>query len=303
MKTSLCNKEKKMKILFLCSGGDAPGMNRYIWELYSKFKKDLYFAYAGFDGLIKGKIFPLSSVIDKSLKDEAGTVTKTSRCPEFKQAKYFKMGLENAKQFDVVIVFGGNGSQKGAKQLFENGINTIFVPGTIDNDVLDCEYSIGFSTAVKEGVYAIDNSMPSNDAMDLACIYEVMGRESDRIALKVAEMVCADYCISDKKSLNLEKLKKIIEINYENQLSTCIVLRENLIDPKELTDKLNQEFQKKIVRFHIVGRTQRGGKPTEEELNMATKYAKKTVQCIKSKTYGVRLLANLDLDVETKPFI
>ena len=213
------------------------------------------------------------------------------------------MGLEYAKQFDAVVVFGGNGSQKGAKQLFENGVNTIFVAGTIDNDVLDCEYSIGFSTAVKEGVYAIDNSMPSNDAMNLACIYEVMGRESDKIALKVAETVCADYCISDKKTLNLEKLKKIIETNYENQLSSCIVLRENLTDAKELTEKLNEAIGKKVVRFHIVGRTQRGGKPTQEELIMATKYAKKTAECIKTKNFGVRILANSDLNVETKPFI
>lgn len=292
-----------MKILFLCSGGDAPGMNRYIWELYSKFKKETYFAYAGFDGLIKGKIAPLSTVIDKKLRDEAGTVTRTSRCPEFKQAKYFKIGLENTKGFDVVIVFGGNGSQKGAKQLYEHGVNTIFIPGTIDNDVLECEYSIGYSTAVKEGVYAIDNSMPSNDAMNLACIYEVMGRESDSIALKVAEYVCADYCISNKKTLDLEKLKKIIETNYNNELSSCIVLRENLTDAKELTDKLNDMLGKKIVRYHIVGRTQRGGKPTEEELTMATKYAKKTVECIKSKTFGVRLLADSNMNIEVKPFI
>ena len=136
-----------MKILILSSGGDAPGMNRFVWEIYKTFPKQTYFAYAGFTGLVNGQIFPLRDVINKSLKNEAGTVIKSSRCPEFKEDEVFKLGLENAKGFDVVIILGGNGSEKGAKQLFENGINTIFVPATIDNDVDDCAYSIEFSTA------------------------------------------------------------------------------------------------------------------------------------------------------------
>lgn len=291
-----------MKILILASGGDAPGMNRFVWEMYNRCKKDVFFAYGGFEGLIDGYIYPLEEVIDKNVKDCAGVVIRSSRCPEFKQQKYFDMGLENAKKFDVVVILGGNGSERGAKRLFENGVNTIFVPGTIDNDVDDCFYSIGFSTAVKECVYSIENSMPSIDAFTHACLFEVMGREKEAICNAVAKKVNADYTISDKQSLDFEKLRDIILKNHIWARSTCIVVRENIMDVKEVARKLNEMLDMEIVKFQIVGRTQRGGNPTKEELEMSTKFAKETVRCIKSKVFGVRVLADENWDMAVAEF-
>lgn len=290
-----------MKVLILSSGGDAPGMNRFIWELYSEFGKDIYFAYAGFTGLINGEIYPLSKVAKESLKDCAGTVIKSSRCPEFKQTKYFKIGLENAKKFDAVVICGGNGSEKGAKQLYENGVNTIFVPGTIDNDVSDCGYSIGFSTAVKEGVYAVENSMPSIQAFNNACLFEVMGRKDSSIAEAVGKRVKADYVVKDEESLDFEKIKNVILKKYVKNQSSCIIVRENIMDVDKIAGKLNKMLGVEIVKTHIVGRTQRGGIPTTEELDMATKYAKTTATCIRNKKWG-RVLADKKLNIHCKDF-
>jgi len=291
-----------MKVLVLSSGGDAPGMNRFVCDLYKAFKNDLYFAYAGFNGLVNGQIFKVSEVFDSSKKDEAGTIIKSSRCPEFKQKRVFQMGLKHAKEFDVVVILGGNGSEKGAKELFENGVNTIFVPGTIDNDVDDCAYSIGFSTAVKESVYAIENSMCSIEAFNNACLFEVMGRESDCIAQKTAKIVGADYVIADKESLDFEIIKNIILKKYINNKSACIVVRENIMPIEEIAAKLNELLGMDIVKTHIVGRTQRGGKPTKEELLMASRYAKETIRCIKAKVLGVRLLSDENMKILVKEF-
>lgn len=292
-----------MKILVLSSGGDAPGMNRFIYELYKKFRDKLYFAYAGFTGLVDGQIFPVKSVIDPRLKNEAGTVIKSSRLPEFKEKKVFKMGLKNAQDFDVVVILGGNGSEKGAKELFENKVNTIFVPGTIDNDVENSFYSIGFSTAVKEGVYAVENSMKSIDAFESCCIFEVMGKEHEAIAESVAKIVSADGCISKESDLDIENLKNVILKNKVLGKSTCIILRENIIPAPKLAQKLNEMLGFNCVKFHIVGRTQRGGKPTQEEILMAKKFAKKTIDCIKKQVYGVRILADEKMNIIIKQFI
>lgn len=302
MKTLLFNKGENMKVLVLSSGGDAPGMNKFVCQLYKSFKSDLYFAYAGFSGLIDGQIFAFKDVYSKDVEDKAGSVIHSSRCPEFKQKKYFAKALENAKQFDVVVIMGGNGSERGANELFENGVNTIFVPGTIDNDVDDSFYSIGFSTAVKEGVYAIENTMPSIETMGNVCLFEVMGRECDKIALVVAKQTNADYVINDKKSLDFDKIEKIILAKNLKNESACIVVRENIMPVDEIAKKINEDLNLNIAKYHIVGRTQRGGKPTSEELLMAKRFADLTAKCIKENHFGVRILADENKNVFSKSF-
>lgn len=291
-----------MKILFLASGGDAPGMNRFLWDLYKKFKDDIYYAYAGFNGLIKGEIYPLKNIINREEKNCAGIVTKSSRCPEFKEDKFFNKGLKNAKKFDVVIILGGNGSQKGAERLYQNSVNTLFVPGTIDNDVNDCFYSIGFSTAVKEGVYTIEHTMPSISSFLNACLFEVMGKEFDAICKAVAKKTNADYSVENEDDLDFKAMKKVIVEKLKQGKGVNIVVRENIMDIKEMAQKLNEMIGKNVVKYQVVGRTQRGGTPTREELLMADKFAKEVVRCIKTKVFGVKVLADEKLNIVVKEF-
>ena len=201
-----------------------------------------------------------------------------------------------------MIILGGNGSEKGAKRLYEHGINTIFVPATIDNDVLDCAQSIGFSTAVKEGVYAVENSMPSIRAFTNSCIFEVMGRDCDAICKAVAKQTNADYAVCTKKDLDMQKMKDIILRNYVQGGSSCIVIKENLMEAKRLADELNQELGINMVKYQIVGRTQRGGHPTKDELRLAKRYAIETQKCIKTKVFGVRILIDENGEIVVKEF-
>ncbi len=291
-----------MKILLLASGGDASGTNRFIWEIYSSFKNEVYFAQSGFAGLVDGMIFPLSSCINKKLRNKAGAVIRSSRYPKFKEKMYFQKGLENAKNFDVVIILGGNGSQKGAKELHENGVNTIFVPATIDNDVDDCSYSIGFSTAVKEGVYAVENSMPSIETMGNACLFEVMGRHCGAIADAVGKIVNADHVVASKEDLDFEKIKQIVLDKFIKLQSACIIVRENIMDVEKISKKINEMVGMEIVKTQIVGRTQRGGSPTREELLMSKKFAKESINCIKNKVFGVSILADENYKTVVKKF-
>ncbi len=291
-----------MKILVLCSGGDGSGMNRFLFDLNSHFRGDVFFALAGFKGLIDNQIFPLEEVLSKNVKDSAGTVIKSSRCPEFQEKKPFAAALENAKKFDCVVILGGNGSEKGAKELFDNGVNTIFVPGTVDNDVFGSAYSIGFSTAVNESVYAVKSIMPSIESMGNSCLFEVMGRYCPAIAKAVAQRVHADYVVADKKDLDFEKIKNVILQNFVKNKSACIIVRENIQPIEKIAQKLNELLGFDHVKYQIVGRTQRGGKPTKEELEMASKFAKETAFCIKNGVFGVRVLADENMDIIVDEF-
>lgn len=268
-----------MKLLVLVSGGDAPGINKFLYELY-KFNKETFAVVGGYRGLIDGNIVPLSSFNPKIYQNEAGAIIKSSRCPEFKEEKFFKKALANAKNYDCLVILGGNGSAKGAQEMQANGMRTIFVPCTIDNDVEGSEYSIGFHSAVEACKFVVDNIMPSMEAFNRCCVFEVMGRKCDAIAKEVSKNVNADYLIANEKDLDYKKIVKTIKDKYKNGHASCIVLRENIVDVRELCQKLESE-SKVTVKNNIIGHIQRGFKPTKLELNFAKAFANGTIKAIK----------------------
>lgn len=282
-----------MKVLVLTSGGDAPGMNMVLKKLFKAFKKNLYACYAGFKGLISGDIrkyndfgFNLSQTASLNYQKEAGSVIKCSRCPEFKTKKGFFKGLENAKNFDFVVILGGNGSYNGAKQLSLHGVNTIFIPATIDNDVTISEYSQGFDTAVYACEDMYKNIMPTMNAFNRCAIFEVMGRKCDAIAKIVFDRVDADFLITQKKDIDLDMIVRRAEECVEDQHACSVILRENIIKMEEFLTLLKSKSEKVDFKGVVVGYTQRGTKPTKAELKIANTFASLTIKQIKRNQKG-----------------
>ena len=282
-----------MKVLILTSGGDAPGMNKVISVLYKKFKENLYACKEGFKGLINNEICKVEVFEPKRYENEAGSCIKCSRCPEFKTKKYFNKALENAKQFDYVVVLGGNGSFKGCNDLTQNGVKTVFIPSTIDNDVEISDYSQGFDTAVNACVSYIKNTMPTIEAFKRCCIFEVMGRNCDKIAKEVQKYVCCDLIISNENDINYKEIADIINGNYKKGNATSIIIKERIIDINVFISNLKQYSPQVEIRGAIVGYLQRGTKPTEKELFYAKNFAKKAIGIIKeNKRSGAIIFKN-----------
>ena len=284
-----------MKILVLCSGGDAPGMNRFLFSL-SKSSNEIYFAKAGFKGLVEGNIFPLDRKKVEEFKDEAGTVILTSRYPEFKEEKYFRKGLKKTQKFDSVVILGGNGSLNGAKNLFSNKVKTIFVPATIDNDVANSSYSIGFDSAVNQCVYVIQNTMPSINSHLETCLVEIMGNQSSAITRRVSEIVAPNYVVCEEKDLNLEKIKKISKENVKKEKGTLVLIKEKIRNINDI--KMDLRKIGVPARAQIVGRLQRGGKPTKTELQQADKFAETTLSLIESGSGGKKIMVSSNGEME-----
>ena len=270
-----------MKILILTSGGDAPGMNKVIAIMQKKFKNSLYACEEGFKGLIEGKIALASTFSPLASENDAGSCIRSSRCPEFKTRRGFKKALENARRFDYVVVLGGNGSYKGCCELNENGVKTIFIPSTIDNDVKISDYSQGFDTALNACQYVIKNTMPSMAAFKRCAIYEVMGRECPLLAQKTQEKMNCNYLISSQKDIDFEKISNIINENYRQNLATSIIIKERLISSEELISKLSILSPNVGIKYIQVGYLQRGSKPTKKELYFAKKFAQLAIKIIK----------------------
>ncbi len=271
-----------MKILILASGGDAPGMNKFIAKLYRAFKSEIFACKAGFKGLISGDIRPLSSFEPLKYENQAGCCIFSSRCLEFQTDKGFKKGLKNCKQFDCVIIMGGNGSYKGAKQLSENGVNSVFIPCTIDNDVDISDYSIGFHTAIKAVCDYVKNTMPSMQAFLRCAVFEVMGRRDGSIARASGAAVEADYIVSEEKDLDFKKIARIAKENFKNERSSCIILRENIMPLKDFVTTLQKETGSVEIKGSIVGHLQRGATPSKMELRQACKFASCAIKALKS---------------------
>ena len=75
---------------------------------------------------------------------------KSARFPEFKDPEIRKVAIEQMKKvgMEALVVIGGDGSYNGALKLTEMGVNCIGIPGTIDNDIPDTDFTVGFDTAL-----------------------------------------------------------------------------------------------------------------------------------------------------------
>ncbi len=278
-----------MRVLALTSGGDAPGMNMVLAYLFVKFKFNLYVARAGFRGLINNDITKITDFEPLKNAKKAGSCIKCSRCSAFATEEGFAKGLENAKRFDVIVVLGGNGSYRGCQQLAESGVRTIFIPATIDNDVANNDYSLGYHTAVDACENTINNTMPSIDAMDRCVIFEVMGRHCPRIASCVYHKSQADYLITSKKDINYPKIVEIVKNKHELGQASSIILQENIIKMQTIVKNINKLYPELEVRTVKIGHVQRGSAPTSIELEFAKGFARKAIEAItkKDKSYAI----------------
>ena len=172
----------------LTSGGDAPGMNAAIravvrTAVYNKLR--VMAIRRGFNGLIRGDIEEMSAASVGEIIHRGGTILRTARCEEFNTPEGVKKAYNIAKIFgiDAVVVIGGDGSFRGARDLSRLGMPVVGIPGTIDNDIACTEYTIGFDTAVNTVIDALNKIRDTVTSHERINIIEVMGRHAGDIAL------------------------------------------------------------------------------------------------------------------------
>ncbi len=269
-RVSVMSQERKT-IGVLTSGGDAPGMNAAIRAVVraalTKGHRVLGIR-RGFAGLLGGDIveMQLRSVCD--ILQRGGTALYTARCEEFKTAEGVQRGIEVCKKtgIDGVVVIGGDGSYRGARDMSNGGIPCIGVPGTIDNDIASTEYSIGFDTAVNTVVQNVDRLRDTSQSHDRCSVVEVMGRNAGYIAL-YAGMACGAISILiPERPYDLERdvisrMKATLKTGKQHFI---VVAAEGVGDTKALTQAI-QEKTGIEARLTVLGHVQRGGTPTAME--------------------------------------
>lgn len=290
------NKIKRIGVL--TSGGDAPGMNAAIRSVVRSaafYGLDILGILRGYEGLIAGEIIPMSSRSVSNILSRGGTILKTARSEEFMskdgQAKAVKTLKD--REIDALVIIGGNGSFQGAMAL-ENtwGIATMGVPGTIDNDLGDTDYTVGCHTSVDTVLGAIDKIRDTVTSMERIYVIEVMGRKEPYIAVMAGLAGGAEEILFPGSSMDMETVAREIEdAEAKGKKSWIIILSEgygNAVDiSKELSRMTGHE-----TRPVTLGHIQRGGSPNAPDRILASLMGARAVQALiegeRGKMVGIR---------------
>ena len=210
-----------------------------------------------------------------------GTKIKTARCPEFVELDVQRRAADNLKKYGIegLVVIGGDGSFRGAKDLYENcGIKTIGVPGTIDNDLNYTDYTIGFDTAVNTALDAINRLRDTMTSHDRLNIVEVMGRRCGDIALYSGLAGGAEIILVPEIQTDLDELCRRIKISMNSgKTSNLIVLAEGVMSAPELMAEIKSRMDVS-VRTTTLGHIQRGGMPSMQDRVLAAKMGCRAVE-------------------------
>ncbi len=193
----------RRRIAVLTSGGDAPGMNAAIWAVVRTAMNngiEVMGVQDGYKGLVLDKMRKLRWNEVGDIIENSGTILGVARYDDFKREAVRQEAIENLnrKHISGLIVIGGDGSMKGAQalanQIEQSGkiFQTIAIPGTIDNDLLGTDMSLGAASAADAMVKEMRNMMQPARALRRIFVCEVMGACCGYLALQSALGIGAD---------------------------------------------------------------------------------------------------------------
>lgn len=289
-------------IAVLTSGGDAPGMNaavRAVVRTALTSGMEVYGSKRGFNGLLNNDFVKMHMRSVSDILQTGGTFLYTARSPEFNSKAGVVKAANNchAKGIDGVVVIGGDGSFRGAKDLSESGINCIGIPGTIDNDVACTDFTIGYDTAMNTAMEMVDRIRDTTESHDRCSVVEVMGRNCGDIALNTGIAVGAIATIVPEIQYNFQKdlVDRMIMAQRTGKKHYIVVVAEGVGHTMELTERIQRETGIES-RATILGHVQRGGSPSLRDRVLASRMGYHAVELL-LEGKGNRIVAMKGEDV------
>ncbi|MBR0413536.1 MAG: 6-phosphofructokinase [Clostridia bacterium] len=287
-------------IAVLTSGGDAPGMNAAIRAVVrSAIEKGMRVmgVRRGFNGLMHGDIFEMTLRSVSNIIERGGTILYTARCPEFRTEEGVQKALNTCKYLgiDGLVVIGGDGSFRGARELSEHGLPTVGVPGTIDNDIACCDRTIGYDTAMNTIVEMVDRLRDTSESHDRCSVIEVMGRHAGYLALNGGIAVGATSVLIPEFEYDFERdvIDRMKRTRRTGKKNFIIVAAEGIKDEIEPMAAVIEEATGVETRYTNLGHVQRGGSPTACDRVLGSKMGYWAVELL-SQDIGNRVVAQKD---------
>ena len=310
------------RIGLLTSGGDCQALNatmRGVVKALSNAVDDLevYGFDDGYKGLIYGKYRMLTAKDFSGILTQGGTILGTSRQPfklmrvpdekgldkvEAMKQTYYKLCL------DCLVILGGNGTQKTANLLREEGLNVIHLPKTIDNDIFGTDMTFGFQSAVEIATNAIDCIHTTATSHGRVFIVEIMGHKVGSLTLHAGLAGGADIILIPEIPYDIKKVTEAIQKrNKAGKRFTILAVAEGAISKedaklpkKKYKVKLeararkypSDEIFKEIgseVRVTVPGHIQRGGQPCPYDRVLSTRIGAGAAEAILDEEYGIMI--------------
>lgn len=305
--------DKQIKTIgVLTSGGDAPGMNAAVRAVV---RAGIHKGYRvmgiqrGYNGLLNGECFEMNLRSVSNIIQRGGTILYTARCLEFKTSAGQDKGAAMCRKLgiDALVVIGGDGSYRGARQLAHRGIPMIGVPGTIDNDISCTDYTIGYDTAMNTALEMIDKLRDTTQSHDRCSVVEVMGRNAGYIALNVgiaagAVAVLIPEHLRDRPfDIQRDIMDRIAATQKTGKKHFIVVVAEGVGHAQEIANEI-QVRTGIDSRATILGHVQRGGSPTVRDRVCASQMGYHAVELLSegkfNRIVGMRGEKIIDLPVD-----
>ncbi|MGB9758043.1 MAG: 6-phosphofructokinase [Candidatus Bipolaricaulaceae bacterium] len=295
------------RVAVLTSGGDAPGMNAAIravvraglaqgWEILGIRR--------GYAGLLAGEMRPLGARDVGGIIQLGGTILGSARCPEFKTPEGIKRAVEvlSRSGIDALVVIGGNGSQKGAYALSQEGVPVVGVASTIDNDLWGSDITIGVDTALNVALEAIDRLKTTASSHNRAFLVEVMGRDYGYLALMAGIAGGAEAVVIPEVPTSPEAVAEAIREAYSRgKPHAIVVVAEGAeYNAQKLAEYFRRENLGYELRVTVLGHVQRGGAPGAFDRLLGTQLGAGAVEALARGEKGV-LVGQIKGEVVTTP--
>lgn len=279
-------------IAVLTSGGDAPGMNAAIRAVVRTGCENgmrVLGIRRGYNGLMNGDMFEMNLRTVSDIIHRGGTMLFSARSPEFKTEEGMQKALDVCKEnsIDGIVIIGGDGSFRGARDLSLKGVPCIGIPGTIDNDIACCDYTIGYDTAMNTVMDMVDRIRDTTESHDRCSVVEVMGRRAGYIALNSGIAIGATSILIPEIDFDIEKdvIERMKRTQQTGKTHFIIIVAEGVSEKiggvvnlaKHIEDTTGVES-----RATILGHVQRGGSPSLRDRLVASQMG----------NYAVHLLMN-----------
>ena len=316
------------RIGLLTSGGDCQALNATMRGVVKGLSNsvenlEVYGFDDGYKGLIYGKYRMLTAKDFSGILTQGGTILGTSRQPfklmrvpdekgldkvEAMKQTYYKLCL------DCLVILGGNGTQKTANLLREEGLNIIHLPKTIDNDIWGTDMTFGFQSALEIATNAIDCIHTTAASHGRVFIVEIMGHKVGSLTLNAGVAGGADVILIPEIPYDINKVAEAIQKrNKAGTRFTLLAVAEVAISKedaelpkKKYKEKLTERVKKypsvsyeiadqiqavtgSEVRITVPGHMQRGGEPCAYDRVLSTRIGAGAAQAIMDEEYGIMI--------------
>lgn len=272
----------------MTSGGDSPGMNaaiRAVVRACAYYDLKCFGYYRGYQGIIENDYIELSPRSVKNIINRGGTILKSARSADFRTKEGRAKAYENLKEnnVDALALIGGDGTFTGGMIFSEEyEIPVVGIPGTIDNDIIGTQFTIGYDTALNTVVEAIDKIRDTASSHNRLFFIEVMGRDAGFIALNSGVGAGAEEILIPEENLGLDTLLDSLKRSKRSGKSSSIVIvaegdktGKNVF---ELAEYVKEHLPGYNSRVTVLGHLQRGGSPSCFDRVLASRMGVKAIE-------------------------